>query len=619
MAKKTPTKTSKKRRFKRNQKVIKDAGKSAGWHFDTYVVNQFSKLKHIRRPVLTWLLLIAVLTIAVFIQTRQLRAYYIDEVPISGGVLKEGMVGQVTNINPLFNANSADASLSKLIFSSLLTYDGQGNLKGDLARKWDVNSNGTKYVFTIRDTAVWHDGQPLTADDIVFTFDMLSHPDTNSPLAAAWRGVKVTKKDDYKVEFSLPNAFAPFPHNLVGLGILPKHILEDVEPDQLRGHRFNLAEPIGSGPFRLIESLVLNDENTGSGIVRFRLIAHPDYHFGKPKLDSLMLFTYSDREEMIADFNSGELALIGGLVASDIPERDSLEPLDEATAGLETKETEGVTLETKSADTRSIPRDSQVMLFLNNNYWLFKNRDVRRGIAYALDRQAIVGLSDGLYTGSKGPLLSSQLGFDSSTSQPARDLKKAAASFKKAGWLIGDDGYRHKNDKTMTITIVTQADDILPETLAMIQKNLKEAGIKVKAKIVGSETIQQDYIAEHAYQALLFGINVGRDPDQFAFWHSSQNGLNGRNLSQYDSSVADAALESGRTRIDKKLRIAKYETFEKQWVSDAPAVALYQPSYIFTHKKQVNGLRLDTISTEADRYHNVHKWTVNVGESEKLY
>jgi len=245
MANNKPKKT-KKISAASNSKVLKEAGKKAGAHFDMHVVDRFAKLRFVRRPVLAWLLLILVLTISVFVQTRQLRGFYIDQVPVSGGTLKEGMVGEISNVNPLYVANSADASISKLIFSPLVEYDMDGQISENLAQKWNVNSTGTVYTFNIRTDARWQDGQKLTADDVVFTFDMLQHPDAKSPLAHSWRGVKVTKEGENSVKFALPNPFAPFLHSLTSVGILPQHILEDIGPDQLRGHRFNLANPRAS-------------------------------------------------------------------------------------------------------------------------------------------------------------------------------------------------------------------------------------------------------------------------------------------------------------------------------------------------------------------------------------
>lgn len=627
-------------KVKTNRRAIRLASRRAGRHFDRYVVEQFSKMRHVKRPVLAWLLLIVVLMLGVFLQTRQLRSHYIDEVPVSGGVLKEGMVGEVTNINPLYTASTSDESLSRLIFSSLVKYDENGDVVGDLARKWTSNSSGSVYTFTLRENAKWHDGQPVTADDVVFTFDMLQHPDAGSPLATSWRGVKVVKESEYVVVFNLPNSFAPFTHSLANLGVIPKHILGDVRPDQLRGHRFNLADPIGSGPFKFVESLVVGrSTDVGSDVVRFKLVANRSYHFGVPRLDGLQFHTYGDREEMITAFNEGELAFISGLVASDIPRDEILieeiveiseeELGDEGVnldEGVRTTE-EGIleniertTLETESASIQAVPRASQVMIFLNTTDPLLKDKDVRLGLASAVQRQEILALADSRYIVSRGPLLEEHLGYNEKNSLASYNPDAAAEHFDEAGWKLNkEDGFRYKDKKRLQLNIISQADDIFPEILAALQVQLKEVGVDVTAKIVNSEIIQQDYLAQHNYQALLFGINLGHDSDQYAFWHSSQRGLNGRNLSNYNSLVVDNALEAGRTRIDENLRIAKYETFAKRWVSDVPAIPLYQPTYIFTHKKQVSGVEVNTVSRVSDRYHDVHKWTVSLGQAEKLY
>lgn len=595
----------------------KKAMQSVGEHFDTHLVDQFTKIRHVKRPVISWILLVFFLSIGVFIQTRQLSAYYIDDVPISGGVLKEGMVGEVTNFNPLYITSNADSSLSELIFSSLVKYDGEGEVIGDLAKRWTANSAGTQWTFELRDDAFWHDGEQVTADDVVFTFDMLQHPDSGSPLLSSWRGVKVEKDDDYKVTFKLPNAFTPLPDSLTGVGIIPEHVLSNVTAEQLRGHKFNLIEPIGSGPFIYSDSVSLEGRGEEDVTLRFRLLSHRKYHLGQPRLNGLTLFVYSDREKMVNAFNEGELGLAGGLVATDIDTSAFIEQKEDE-EGEPTPDRSTVVLDT--ANIQTVPRTAGVFLFLNNSDPLFKDAAVREAVALATDRGQIVELSDGFYFNLKGPLLSSHLGYSAKKLQPNRNVAEAAKVLKDAKWILNqEEGVRYKGDVKLEFTVISQADDIFPEALSVLQESLLEVGIAVNANIISSERIQQDFIAEHQYQALLFGIEMGHDADQFAFWHSSQSGLNGRNLSNYNSTTADLALESGRTRVDEELREAKYSTFVSRWVADNPAVALYQPSYTYTNRKQVKGVDIELIDKSSDRYHNVHRWTINVGQAEKPY
>jgi len=327
----------------------------------------------------------------------------------------------------------------------------------------------------------------------------------------------------------------------------------------------------------------------------------------------------------LARFNDGELALIGGLVASDVPDSSLVEVVEEEEIVSEDEavleeSTNKIRLESKTATISAVPRTAQVMLFLQNQDSILKISSVRKAISYAIDRKAIHDIADSYYTSSKNVLLPSHLGYSTDNQQPAKNSKKARKTLNQAGWKVNkEDGFRYKNGKKLELTIISQAEDILPEVLAVIQSSLSAVGFDVEAIIVSSDRIQQDFLAEHNYQALLFGINVGQDPDQYAFWHSSQRGINGRNLSGYRSSVADDALVAGRTRIDDELRIAKYEAFQERWTTDNPAIALYQPAYIYTHKKQVSGIGFEIISDAADRYHNVHKWTVNVDQAEKHY
>jgi hypothetical protein len=126
----------------------------------------------------------------------------------------------------------------------------------------------------------------------------------------------------------------------------------------------------------------------------------------------------------------------------------------------------------------------------------------------------------------------------------------------------------------------------------------------------------QNTLSLHAYDALLYGASIGVDPDVFAYWDGSQADIRSAsrlNFSEYNSPAANLSLEAGRTRLDTALRVIKYRSFLEAWQSDAPALGLYQPRYLYISHVQVYGLGTNEINTDADRFTNVQNWMVHVG------
>src|SRR3990167_1323194 len=169
-------------------------------------------------------------------------------VPAPGGELIEGQVGSARFINPILTISQADEDISKLVYSGLMRSLPDGIIP-DLAQSYEISEDGTTYTFTLREGATFHDGTPVTADDVLFTVAAAQNPDIKSPRRADWDGVQVSSPDARTVVFKLAHAYAPFIEN-AALGILPKHVWKDVPAAEFPFSPAN-TRPIGSGPFRI--------------------------------------------------------------------------------------------------------------------------------------------------------------------------------------------------------------------------------------------------------------------------------------------------------------------------------------------------------------------------------
>ena len=156
--------------------------------------------------------------------------------------------------------NQVDRDVDRLVFSSLIKFDHRGLPQGDLAETWGISQNGETYNFSIRPDAVWHDGEPVTSFDVIFTVELMRDEGIPLPedLREFWNSVEVKDLDEKTLQLILPEPFTPF-LDYLAFGILPEHILGGLSVEEIIDHPFNL-QPVGSGPF-LFEDITVNGED----------------------------------------------------------------------------------------------------------------------------------------------------------------------------------------------------------------------------------------------------------------------------------------------------------------------------------------------------------------------
>ena len=203
--------------------------------------------------------------------------HFTKEAPDYGGKFTEGIVSEPRHINPLLSqANDTDRDLVLLIYSGLLEYNGEGKIIPDLAQSYEISSDGLNYTVYLKDSAYWHDGKRVTADDIIFTVQTAQNSDYGSPQRINWQGVEVEKVNDLAVMFKLQNKYAQFLNNLT-VKILPKHIWQDIKPINFALSEFNL-KPVGSGPYKF--DRLKKDKN--GRMQSYQLTVNKNFYGGQP-------------------------------------------------------------------------------------------------------------------------------------------------------------------------------------------------------------------------------------------------------------------------------------------------------------------------------------------------
>lgn len=572
---------------KRSRTLRRQARKVEGVttrHAQRFLVNRWDKIREIRLHIILWLSGVGVLIAVVGVQMTWFQQSYITKAAVGGGTYAEAVRGPIETLNPLFATTPAELSASHLLFSSLYTTDTTGHLRGDIASTM-TNENDKVFTVKIRHDARWHDGQPLTAADVVYTVGLMKNPAVRSVMTASWQGVNALQIDDYTVQFTLPAAYAAFPQALT-FSILPLHTLKVIDPSTIREAAYS-DSPIGSGPFSLRLLQVISQAN-GRKIVH--LDANNEYYSGRPLLDHLQLHVYNDDDSIARALRTGEVTGASN-VSSDVA------------AGIDMKR----------YDTVVRPEDNGVYAIFNLTQSSLKDPNVRKALQMGtntdLIRQQIYGHPQQLYL----PFVPRQVAGSSAIPKPQTDKVAAAKLLDNAGWVM-QNGVRTKGAEKLRLRIVTRKDTDYEAALQSIVTQWRDLGVQVDSQIFDTNDVNQsfttDILQQRNYDVLLDELVIGGDPDVFAYWHS--RGL--LNFSNYSNQTSDDALTSARTKSDPALRAVKYLTFARQWLADAPAIALYQSNFVYVHSKTTQAVQPDeTIIGADEHYANVRYWTADQG------
>ncbi|MEI7452192.1 MAG: ABC transporter substrate-binding protein [Candidatus Falkowbacteria bacterium] len=553
--------------------------------------------------------------------------------PAFGGQYIEGLVGAPKYINPLYNyKRDVDSDLSSLIFSSLFKRDAKGALINDLAKSWSLSDDGKVYTITLRNDAYFSNGDKLTVDDVIFTINAMADPNYSSPWHSVFSGVDVERVDDQTIKLTLSEAYAAFPEMLT-FGILPHNLWQNIDPTTANLADLNL-KPIGSGPYKF-DSLT---KNKNGEIKEYSLVANQNYYEDGPYIQTIFFKFYSDIVGAVAALNDNSIDALGNIPHGS--EKDVLAK--------------------NSFNVQRLNFDKVYGIFINQkNNPNLSDKAVRQALAVALDKNKIVTDTFGdSAVVANGPILTSSPFFNDKINKYEYNFAAAEKILSDSGWKkitinesevseIGaltpeqtkkDENLSLKKELfdyasssqislagtwlfkstkkgvqtpflSVTLTAINSEDGL---KLANAVKNSWEAlGVKVKINPVAVEDLQSNIIATRNFEAFIFGQAIGNDPDQYAFWHSSQIGNGGLNISEYKNKDVDTLLEAGRLATSTDVRIAKYQKFQEIITNEIPMIFLYSPRYLYLQNKKINGLKSETIVNFNDRFSNISQWYIN--------
>jgi peptide/nickel transport system substrate-binding protein len=502
-----------------------------------------------------------------------------------GGTYVEGVTGVPQYLNPVISTTDVDDDVVRLAFSGLTRYDKTGAIVPDLAATFRTESDGKVWTFNIRDDAAWQDGQPVTADDVVYTVKLLQDRGYVGPYEDAFRGVTVEKVADKTVRFSLPDVYGPFAGSTT-VPLLPAHILGNVSYAELARQPFN-GRPIGTGPFRVSDvdgrQIVLTRNDSFYRVRPAR---------ARPYLDRVILRFYPDPNEALLALSRGEIDGVGGLTSQDAERARTL----------------------KNVLLYSLPTDNFVALFLNvrPEKPVFRDRAVRQAVATAIDRGRVLQVAaDGRGTVADEFVPQTSWAYVRDVTRYAYSVAAAKDLLDGADWKDHDgDGIRDKGGQKLAFSITTSDDPALVLGAEQIESGLNAVGFSVDVKTMPFGELVDTTARQRAFDALLVEINVSGDPDPYAFFHSSEVNDPGHNFSGFSTLPIDRNLEAARRTFDERSRRDLYAPVFQIISNEVPVVFLYFRDYLYAQSRLVQGLRIAPLTDPRERFWNVEDWYI---------
>jgi len=565
---------------------------------NTKKIPSFRQLKYIshylskKERIVSQIALLVFVVSLLFVLVR-IYQYVTVAIPKPGGEYTEALVGTPKYINPILSqTNDTDMDLTRLTFSGLMKVSPDQELVEDLAERYEISENQKTYTFYLRKDIKFHDGENLTADDVIFTFESILDPEFNSPLYLNFKGVGIERVDDYTIRFNLQEPFIPFSSSLT-FGILPAHIWQEVPPENALLADFNLR-PIGSGPYQF-KSLV-KDKN--GNIKSYELVRNDNYYAHIPYIEKLYFKFYPD--------------------------------LNSALEAIENKKVDGISFVPNDKKEEVEKRNGKVnyqalrlpqytAIFFNQENKLLKTREVREALALSINKEEIIQEAlSGEGEIINGPILPGYIGYNPEIKKYQFDLEAAKKELEDAGWVYPQTAegeppaqVRVKGEAELAFAISTIDQQEYLKTVEIIKEAWQTIGVRVETKIYSTKDIQKKVIKPRAYEALLFGEIIGIDPDPYPFWHSSQSRDPGLNLAVFYNKDIDQLLEEARKTNDEEQRRMKYLHFQNILADEIPAIFLYNPIYTYGLNNKIKGREGKYITVPSNRFSGIENWYIN--------
>lgn len=535
-----------------------------------------------------WLMLIALAAIVVLVVMLGFATYTVPTVlvPDQGGVFREGVAGLPQYLHPVWcqiHSNNVDSDLCQLVYRGLTRLGENGRIVPDLAESWTV-TEGRIYQFHLKSDLFWHDGRPLTIDDVIFSYSILQDPGLAEipGLPAPWRSVTVEKLDDRTLQITLPQPFAPF-LDLTTVGILPQHIYQGTPARTLVTEPLT-ANPIGAGPMRIVE---MTPDHV-------RLEPSSVNGDASPFISALEFRFFPDYGNVVAAFESQQidgLSLLAPGDARNAAARTDIQLFSSVESGYK-----------------------NVVLNVNNpNAPFFQERNVRQALLYAIDRERLIAEAlSGQGIVASGLVAPGHWAYTPDVRQYPYDPAAARTLLDQAGWIDSNgDSVRDKDDRQLTFILLVKDDNLHQQIGTKLAADWAAIGVRVNVQAVPFSGLVSDFLAPRLFEAALTDWNQVGDPDPYPQWHSSQIEGNGQNYAGWQNVEADQLMEAARQITDETERKTLYTRFQTIFAEELPSLPLFHPLYTYGVSTRVKEVHIGALNAPAERFASFADWYID--------
>lgn len=475
-----------------------------------------------------------------------------------------GMTSDFDSFLELTTANSdALHVIEEMLFLTLNELDENLDFQPRLAKSWQISEDGKTIQCQLREDVYWSDGQQTTAEDVFFTFQLANNPKTGYAARGRFSQLDTVEViGRHSVKFIFKSVSPDALHDLQ-IPILPKHLLENVAPEEIRQTGFN-RRPVGNGPYKLKEWRA-ND--------RVVFEANENYYAGKPQITRIVFRIVPD-----------ETVLLTGLLTGDIDVLPYLSPnkLDEINGHPQYQ-------------IIRYPDRGYTFLAFNLERAIFKDVRVRKAIAKAINRNDLIqALLNGNGRQIAGPILPYFSVYDASLAKNLYEPNLAATLLQEAGWQDANkDNFLENNGTALEFSMKTNADNKLrSDALVMIQNDLQKVGIRANIELVEAGKLVEDVLQRRDFDTVLLAWKTGYTVNPAQIWHSDAI-KNGYNLGAYRQPVVDSLLTAARSETNPQNIKQIWQHFQRVVAGDYPYVFLYMQENPAIVHKRIRNIKMD--------------------------
>ena len=496
-----------------------------------------------------------------------------------GGNLINAMIGEPSNLIAMIAGDSASSAIAGNIFNTLIKYDENLEYAPDLAENWQISNNQKTITFKLKKGLEWQDGEPLTSSDVLFTWKLITNPNTRTPYASDYQLViKAEAPDPLTFQITYADSYAPALDTWASLHILPKHILENEDIN----NTFFSRNPIGSSYYKL--------DNWISG-QQVTLKANEKSISGPPLIKKLISRIIPDTSSQFLELTADNIDLM------------NINPIQYQRVFPAKKDLQ------RKIDLYKELGNGYTYLGFNLRKAPFNDIKVRQALNYAIDKEEIIkGVLLGLGESISSPYKPGTRWNNPNLNPYPYNPKKALKLLNEAGYIKNSKGALMKDGKPLKFEIITNQNKQREMTAVLIQRRLQEIGVEVSIRVIEWASFVNRFIKTGDFDVVVLGWSLSLDPDQYNIWHSSQQGPGQFNFLGYSNKNVDKLLEVGRKELNLLKREKIYHEFSKYLLEDSPIIYLYAGYSLSAVHKRVKGIKQP--SPPAGIYHNNYDWFI---------